>query len=86
MRAEADDVIRWKRPGRVEDHKGWMVDRSAIGIGFLSRSKTAPRVGEIVNVRRLEDDRWVTIDRTIRVARATATSGDELVMVGCSIE
>ncbi len=85
-RAEADDVIRWKRPGRVEDHQAWMIDRSPSGLGFLSRAESAPRVGEIVHVRRLEGDCWATLDRTVRVARATPTPGDGLVMIGCHIE
>ena len=83
---EADDVIRWKRPGKIEDNKAWMIDRSPSGLGFLTRAKTAPRVGDTLNIRRLEDERWATIERSVRVARTTPTLGHDLVMIGCSIE
>ena len=28
LRCNCDDVIRWKRPGRIEDHKGNVMDTS----------------------------------------------------------
>ncbi len=85
-RALADDIIRWKRPGKIEDQKAWMVDRAQSGLGFLTDTKIAPRAGEILNVRQLDRDRWITIDRTVRVARATLASDDTLTMIGCSVE
>ncbi len=85
-RVEASEVMRWKRPGKVEDHKAWMVDRSASGFGFLAMTQSAPRVGEILNLRRLDRDRWATVDRIVRVARTTPTSNNDLVLIGCRIE
>jgi hypothetical protein len=83
---EANDVIRWKRPGKIEDHRAWMVDRAASGMGFLAQAAVAPRVGDLLNIRRQDEDRWEVLDRTVRVARTTPTSNDEFVMVGCTVE
>ncbi|MBN2561035.1 MAG: hypothetical protein JXQ75_08905 [Phycisphaerae bacterium] len=85
-RGEADASIRWKRSGRVEDNKAWLVDRSPSGLGFLATAKTAPRVGELLNIRRLDGDRWATIDRPVRVARTTPVSSETFVMIGCTID
>lgn len=85
LRQNADDVIRWKRPGRIEDHKGWTLDASPSGIGFLALSEAAPKVGDELHVRRLEGETWTTLDRTVRVARADATTNNEFVVVGCRI-
>lgn len=82
-RVESRDVARWKRPGRIEDHKAWMVDRSRSSIGFMADAAAAPRLGEVLNIRQLDRDRWTIIEDTVRVAR-TAPAGDDLVMVGCT--
>lgn len=85
-RSECDDVIRWKQPGRLEDDKGWSIDESPSGLGFLTSAKRAPSPGQSIHVRRLIEDRWTTIDRTIRVVRTTPTSNPSFVCVGCRIE
>jgi hypothetical protein len=82
----ADDIIRWKRPGKVEDNKGWTVDRSETGIGFYTDLRVTPQVGEVIHMRRLDGDTWVPFDGKITVRRATPTSTDELVTIGCTIE
>jgi hypothetical protein len=86
MRMENGDTMRWKRPGKFEDHKAWMVDRSPSGLGFLTQAGVAPRVGEILNIRRLDDDRWATLDRAVRVVRADPATDESLTMVGCRLE
>jgi hypothetical protein len=85
-RIEADDIVRWKRPGRIEDEKAWIIDRSPNGLGFLTTFDRAPQVGDALHVRRMSDDRWAVIDRPIRVARTTPLAGGDLVMVGCAME
>ncbi len=85
LRHNADDVIRWKRPGRIEDRKGWTLDASPSGIGFLTLSEEAPRIGDEIHLRRLEGETWATIERTVRVARADPTTNNEFVVVGCTI-
>jgi hypothetical protein len=85
-RIEADDIIRWKRPGKIEDEKAWMIDRSPNGLGFLTTSDRSPQVGEMLNIRRMTDDRWTVIDRPIRVARTMPASSGDLIMVGCEME
>ena len=85
-RVEADDTIRWKRPGVAEDHKAWMIDRSPSGLGLLTIASTVPRVGDIIHVRQLDQDRWTTVDRFVRVVRTAPTSSDDLVTIGCKIE
>lgn len=85
LRCNADDVIRWKRPGRIEDYKGWTLDASPSGIGFLTLSDAAPRVGDEIHLRKLVGENWSTLDRTVRVARADPTANNEFVVVGCAI-
>lgn len=85
-RVEANDQVRWKRPGRIEDHKAWMVDRGRSSLGFLAAAEAAPRVGEVLNIRRQDGDCWALIDGTIRVARATPTPNADLLTIGCTIE
>jgi len=85
-RRPSDDLIRWKRPGRIEDHKGWSIDASASSLGFLADRRSAPCVGERLNVRRLDGERWTTIDRPVWVARTMPASSDDLVFVGCMID
>jgi hypothetical protein len=85
LRCSSDDVIRWKRPGRIEDHKGWTLDGSPSGIGFLALAEAAPEVGDRIHIRKLEGDTWTTLDRTVRVARADPTANNEFVVVGCAI-
>jgi hypothetical protein len=84
-RLASDDVIRWKRPGRIEDHKGWSVDRSLSGLGFLVEAPAAPRVGERLHVRQLDGDRWTVLDRTYCVVRADPANGGDFAFVGCRI-
>jgi len=84
-RVHYDDIIRWKRPGRVEDHKAWTIDRSASGLGFLVPIETDPQPGEQVNIRRFDGDRWAEINGDVRIARATPTPQGDLIMVGCTI-
>jgi len=81
----ADDIIRWKRPGIVEDNKGWTVDRSHNGIGFYTDARTVPKVGDVLHMRRLDGMDWVPVEGEIVVRRATPTSTDELVTIGCTI-
>ena len=82
----ADDIIRWKRPGKIEDNKGWTVDRSDTGIGFYTDLRVAPQVGDVIHLRRLDGDSWIPFDGKITVRRATPTSTDELITIGCSID
>ncbi len=86
LRSPATDVLRWKRPGRIEDHRAWSVDRSEDGLGFCTPTDSSPRVGEVIHLRLFDRDRWMTVDRAVRVARTTATPGGELVFVGCAME
>ncbi len=79
-------VIRWKRPGRIEDNKAWMVDESRSGLGFITTARVAPRPGDVLNIRRRDGDAWATIDRTIRVARTSPASDGDLIMIGCTME
>jgi len=86
VRQPSRDVIRWKRPGRIEDQKGWAVDHSAAGIGFMTAAASGPLAGELIHIRRLDGDRWATIDRIVRVAHASPTANHDVLMVGCSLE
>jgi hypothetical protein len=86
IRFRSDDVIRWKRPGRVEDHKGWTVDRSDRGIGFCTLAENCPRAGEVIHLRVLDGGQWITLDREVRVVRTVPTPGGELVFVGCACD
>ncbi len=81
----SNDPIRWKRPGKIEDQKGWMIDTAASGMGFLALQSTAPEIGDVLNVRRLDGDRWATIDQTVRVARTTLTTNGQFTVVGCTL-
>ena len=85
-REQLDQTIRWKRPGVIEDRKGWVVDRSPSGLGFLADARTAPRRGETLHIRRWDGDRWATLDRPVRVARAAPAPGNDLVTVGCRLD
>ncbi|HUN80238.1 MAG TPA: hypothetical protein VMV81_01890 [Phycisphaerae bacterium] len=86
FRLRSQDVLRWKRPGRIEDHKAWSIDRSDAGIGFCTLADSRPQVGELINLRLLDRDRWQTVERTVRVARTDSAPGGELVFVGCALE
>ena len=86
IRLRSEDIIRWKRAGRIEDHKGWALDRSPSSIGFLAAPGSAPVVGDVLHVRQWEEGGWKTIERTVRIARAQITPSRDLVMVGCTIE
>jgi hypothetical protein len=86
LRLRSEDVLRWKRPGRVEDHKAWSVDRSDLGIGFCTLAEVRPQVGEVINLRVLDRDRWKTVEQTVRVARTDPTPGGELIFVGCALD
>lgn len=80
-----DDVIRWKRPGRPEDHRGWALDYSERGIGFMASAMTAPAVGDSIHVRRFDGDRWATIEQHIRVARTAPTTHPDMLVIGCEL-
>ncbi len=84
-RALWDDTIRWKRPGRIEDHKAWAVDRSPTSLGFLTDTKAAPAIGDTLHVRRMDRDRWVILEDVVRVARVSRTTSPELTVVGCRL-
>ena len=85
VRLESSDVLRWKRPGHVEDNKAWTVDRSPSGFGFMARIEDAPKVGDRLHIRRYDADRWDTIDGSFRVAR-TEPATEDLLVVGCVID
>ena len=85
VRLESDEVVRWKRPGQVEDNKAWTVDRSPSGYGFMVRVDVAPKVGDLIHIRRYDDDGWDSFDEPFRVAR-TQRATDELVIIGCVME
>ena len=64
-RIECRDSIRWKRPGRFEDHKAWSSDRSPTSLGFITETRHAPAV-EVkgatfteLKVHRNEDGAWI---------------------------
>jgi|GEM_PF-1794510 len=82
VRLASDDVIRWKHPGKFEDFKGWTIDRSPSGYGFMAKAEQAPKIGERINIRRLERDRWDILGESFRVTRAEIVT-DELTLVGC---
>lgn len=84
VRLDSQDIIRWKRPGRIEDHKAWTVDRSPSGYGFMSRMDEAPRIGDLLHIRRFDHDRWQAFDEPFRVARIQPAT-EELVIVGCCV-
>ena len=86
MRMESSDIVRWKRPGKLEDRKAYMLDRSPSGLGFVAHTSEAPRVGDILNLRRRDGDRWATLDRAVRVVRADPATDDSLTIVGCRLE
>jgi len=86
LRFRCDDVLRWKRPGRIEDYKAWSIDRSDGGFGFCTLTKNSPQVGDVINLRVFDRGRWMTVDRTVRIARTEPTPGGELVFVGCMLE
>ncbi|MCG8406014.1 MAG: hypothetical protein MI923_12530 [Phycisphaerales bacterium] len=81
-RLESDDIIRWKRPGHIEDHKAWTIDQSPSGYGFMARKDNAPAIGEYINIRRYDNDRWDIFEEPFRVARTEFVT-DQLVLVGC---
>ncbi len=85
VRLEADDVLRWKRPGRVEDNKAWTVDRSPSGFGFMARIQDAPQIGDRIHIRCYDADRWDTVLEPFRIARTEPVT-DELLFVGCVME
>lgn len=82
VRLASDDVIRWKHPGKFEDFKGWTIDRSPSGYGFMAKAGQAPAIGERINIRRFDRDRWDILGDAFRVTRAESIT-DELILVGC---
>ncbi len=78
----SDDVIRFKRPGRFEDHKAWTIDRSPSGYGFITRTDHAPSLGDTIHIRRFDTDRWDAYAHSFHVARIDPVT-PELVIVGC---
>lgn len=87
-RSTCDDIIRFKRPGRVEDRHAWLLDRSDTGLGFLIEPISTLRVGDVLNlrIRHREGDRWYDRDEAVRVMRLRPTPNLELTMVGAKIE
>ncbi len=85
-RVEWKDIIRWKRPGRIEDHQAWAADRSPTSLGFLTVAEAAPSVGDTLHVRRLDYDRWAIVNDTVRVARVQPIGADTLTLVGCTVD
>ncbi len=86
LRHDADDIVRWKRPGRIEDHKAFLFDRSESGMGFVVEKDIAPQVGEVLNIRQLDRDRWITLDRIVRVARRCTMGDPGLLSIGCTVK
>ena len=84
-RVDWDDTIRWKRSGRIEDHKAWASDRSPTSLGFLTTTDSAPAVGDELHVRRMDYDRWAILDEVVRVARVSKIASDNLSVVGCTL-
>lgn len=85
FRNNSDDIIRWKRPGRIEDHRAWSIDNSPSGIGFMTHSRHQLIPGDALHLRREEDRLWATVDRNVRVIRITPTSSPDVVIVGCEL-
>lgn len=85
VRLQSDDPIRWKHPGRAEDFKGWTIDRSPSGFGFMAKSDDAPRVGDWIHVRRFDSEVWDIADEPFRVTRTESVT-PELTIVGCVAE
>ena len=73
VRLQCDDAIRWKHPGKPEDFKGWTIDRSPSGFGFMAKSEQAPRVGADVTLR---------VDRCDEVVAAVVAARGELGVAG----
>ena len=86
LRHDADDIVRWKRPGRIEDHKAFIFDRSDSGMGFVVEEGIAPQIGEVLNIRQLDRDRWITLDRIVRVARRCRLADPNLISIGCTVK
>lgn len=85
VRLDCDDIIRWKRPGRFEDHKAWSNDRSPTGMGFITETRNAPAIGDVLHVRRMVVGRWTIESHVIRVARIARASSPDLTFVGCTL-
>jgi len=87
-RTVCDDIIRFKRPGRVEDRHAWLLDRSTTGLGFLIEPISTLRVGDVLNlrIRERDGDQWYERDEAVRVMRLRPTPNLELTMVGARIE
>ena len=85
VRVESDDIIRWKRPGRIEDHKAWTINRSPSGFGFMTRFDVAPKIGDLIHIRRFDVDEWDCFDDAFRVARINQAT-DELAVIGCVVD
>ena len=85
IRVDCNDTIRWKRPGRLEDHKAWSNDRSPTSLSFITETQSAPAIGDVLHVRRIVTDRWAIENHVIRVARITQASSSNLTFVGCTL-
>ena len=85
VRLQCDDAIRWKHPGKPEDFKGWTIDRSPSGFGFMAKSEQAPRVGDWIHIRRFDSDVWDISEEPFRVTRTESVT-PELTIVGCFAE
>ena len=84
LRHNADDVIRWKRPGRIEDRKVGRFDASPSGTRFLTLAEVAPHVGDELQLA-TAGGRDLGHDRAgPSASRADLTTNSEFVVVGCS--
>lgn len=85
LRQDSDDVIRWKRPGKLEDQRAWSIDLSSSGMGFMTPHDAAPSVGDMLHLHRQIGNTWEKIERPVRVARVSSSSNPEVVTVGCEL-
>lgn len=87
-RNACDDIIRWKRPGRIEDQQAWLLDRSDSGLGFLIEPVPTLRVGDVLHlrIRERDGDQWFLRNETVRIMRLRPTPNLELTMVGARVE
>ena len=79
-------MIRWKRPGKIEDHRGWALDCSEAGIGFMTCADISPQIGDAIHLRKFDGDRWATLDKAIHVRRKSPTSHPDVLVIGCSLD
>lgn len=85
FRRDSTDIIRWKRPGRVEDHRAWAIDNSPSGLGFMTLARHELTPGDSLHLRREEERLWAVEERDVRIVRVTPTSSPDVVIVGCEL-